>query len=137
MSDHHSPSRVFRDWMIPPTEWRYDGSPIDESEGTNLDLASERIRVRFGGALPLDVEFALNEAYREGVTQTRKEIAAEFEELAGQRNPALSDETNRIYRDVHDNVVDRIRHPERYSGCAAQTVDGNYANAEPVSESAS
>ncbi|HKN57136.1 MAG TPA: hypothetical protein VJX66_31920 [Amycolatopsis sp.] len=115
------------DWQTPPTEWAYDGRPMDEFEDPML-LAHERVRIRFGGDLPRDVSLALNEAYRRGAKETREAIAAEFEQVSGQRSPALSDEDNRRYSDIYASTADRIRHPEKYSGCAA--VQDGYANAQ-------
>lgn len=106
------------DWQTPPTEWRYDGRPLHEF-GDPMLLARERITARFGGQLPRDVSLALNEAFRRGVEHERERIAAEFEQVAGNRNPALSNEDNRRYGDIYANVVDRIRHPEKYSGVVA------------------
>lgn len=51
--------------------------------------------------------------YRRGVAEERARIAAEFERLAGDRNPALSREHNQRFSEVYANVADRIRHPER------------------------
>lgn len=109
------------DWQVPPTEWRYDGRPLAEDVADPMTLAHERVRVRFGGDLPRDVCLALNEAYRRGVADERERIAAECEQVSGNRSPALSNEDNRRYSDIYASVADRIRHPERYSGCAAST----------------
>jgi hypothetical protein len=106
------------DWQVPPTEWRYDGQPLAEFDDPMV-LAHERVRVRFGGDLPRDVSLALNDAFRRGVREERERIAAECEQVAGNRSPALSDEENRRYSDIYASVADRIRHPEKYSGCAA------------------
>ena len=113
------------DWAVQPVEWRYDGRPLAEFEDPML-VAAERVRIRFGGGMPRDVVLALNDAYRRGMQDTRNGLAAEFEQLSGQRNPALSDEDNARYSDVYANVADRIHNPERYSGCVAnvQSMDG-------------
>jgi len=105
------------DWQVAPVEFRYDGRPMAEFEDPML-LAHERVAIRFGGTLPRDVSLALNEAYRRGAKETREAIAAEFEQVSGQRSPALTDEDNRRYSDTYAHVADRIRHPEKYSGCA-------------------
>ena len=105
------------DWQTPPTEWRYAGRPLAEF-GDPMLLAHERIRARFGGQLPRDVSLALNEAFRRGVEEERERIASEFDRVAGNRNPALSNEDNRRYSDIYANVVDRIRNPEKYNGVA-------------------
>lgn len=119
------------DWLVAPVEWQYDGRPLAEFEDPML-LAHERVRIRFGGSLPRDVSLALNDAYRRGVKHERDHIAQEFAEVAGNRNPALSDEDNRRYSDIYASVADRIRHPEKYSGCAASQ-DGE-ANAQAPKE---
>ena len=111
-------STTQHDWRVAPTEYRYDGRPLAEFEDPML-LAHERVSIRFGGELPRDVSLALNEAYRRGAKDTRERLADEFAQLSGQRSPALTDEENRRYSDTYAHVAYRIRHPEKYSGCAA------------------
>ena len=110
--------RSSHDWVQPPVEWRYDGRPLAEWDDPMFE-ADMRVRIRFGGELPRDVSLALNDAYRRGVQDTRKGLADEFERLSGQRNLAMNLDKNRCYSEVYANVADRIRHPERYSGCAS------------------
>lgn len=118
------------DWQTPPTEWRYDGQPLAEFEDP-MQFAHERVRIRFGGAIPRDVSLALNEAYRRGAKETRAAIADECEQVAGNRSPALSDEDNRRYSDIYASVADRIRNPDKYSGCARQDGEAKNPQMEP------
>lgn len=123
------------DWRVPPTEWRYDGRPLAEFEDPMV-CADRRVAIRFGGELPRDVSLALNDAYRRGVKDARAGLADEFEQLSGQRSPALTDEENWRYSDTYAHVADRIRHPEKYSGCAQTRMEaGNLQSPNPNGES--
>lgn len=60
------------DWKVPPVAYTYDGRLLAEFEDP-MELAAERVRVRFGGQVPRDVSLALNDAYRRGRKAGREE----------------------------------------------------------------
>jgi hypothetical protein len=60
------------DWAVPPVEHTYDGRPLAEFEDPML-LSVERVRIRFGGTIPRDVQLALNDAYRHGLRAGRED----------------------------------------------------------------
>lgn len=65
------------DWKVAPVEHVYDGRPLYEFDDP-MDIAAERVKIRFGGVLPRDVSLALNDAFRRGMRHGREQAKADL-----------------------------------------------------------